>query len=412
MLDRFANSSVTVPSFLIVSAIGFSSLWFSPAILSISSVLLIVISLTGAKDLLTKNMLPLALSMFFILLLYVADVFRGENPSTAWAKLSLFIGFIGVQLACFMTFKKAKEHLTLLFLVFSVIVLIINIIAVSNYLLNKEYFDEMLLQSKHIPILRMHHIHFGILNAIFILGLAGLVYLKKVTGLQKKLTIAMLLLITIACHILSSRTGLISLYSGVLMVLLVLVFKHKSLKLLFAGLFSIAIIIGSAYFISTSFRSKIANSLEDFRSWDQGEEINYKSMAMRVEAYKTSAYVLSEHAFGVGAEAQEAAMQEAYTARNTVLFKQNRVGPHNQFLEYGVKFGWLGILFLFFYFASVFRMSLATDFPYLGIVVIIFVSTQFESLLERQASIFFISVLLPLCYHLFIKDKINGATVT
>ena len=135
-------------------------------------------------------------------------------------------------------------------------------------------------------------------------------------------------------------------------------------------------------------------------------------MAMRFEGYKTSIFILRKNPLGVGAGAQEAKIQEAYTLRNSVLLIENRVGPHNQFLEYGVKFGWMGILALIVYFAALFRVLPSTTFPFWGIVAILFVSLQFESLLERQASIFFISLLLPLSYYLFVKEEINGTKVT
>jgi O-antigen ligase len=391
MLDKLTTYRFPAFVFIIISAVGFSSLWYSPAILSVSSFLLIVIAILSYKASFSKKLNGIAFSLIFIFLLYILDVFRSADASVSLNKILLLLVFVGLQLACFAAFGKLKAHLILLFLILSSMILVVDIVAVTNYLMHKEYYNALLLQSKHIPIPNMHHIHFGILNAWVILGLAGLLYFKKLHGNKHYVGVGMLVVIAICCHILSSRTGLMALYSGFIVSLLVLVYQQKSVKPLFLGILSIVIFMSVAYVSSTSFRSKTANSLE---------------------GYKTSIFMLRNNPLGVGAEAQEAKMQEAYTLRNSVLFKVNRVGSHNQFLEYGVKFGWVGILSLLFYFSALFKILPSTTFPFWGIMTIFFVSLQFESLLERQASLFFISLLLPLSYYLFIKEEINGTKVT
>ena len=412
MLDKFTTYRIPAVVFTTISAIGFSSLFYSPAILSISSFLLIVIAILFYKASFSKELSGIAYSLIFIFLLYILDVFRSVDASIALDKLVLLLVFVGLQLACFAAFGKLKSQLIILFLILSAVILVVDLVAVTNYLMHKEYYNALLLQSKHIPIPNMHHIHFGILNAWVILGLAGLLYLKKIPGNTTYVGAGMLIVITICCHILSSRTGLIALYCGFIVALIILVYQQKSIKLFLFGVLGSVLFVSIVYLSSNSFRSKTANSLEDFRSWGNGKEINYKSMAMRFEGYKTSLFILRKNAFGVGSEAQEAKIQEAYTIRKSVLFKENRVGPHNQFLEYGVKFGWIGVFSLLIYFSALIKLSPSTLFPFWGIVAILFLSLQFESLLERQASIFFVSILLPLSYHLFTKEEINGKLVT
>lgn len=412
MRDKLSTYRVSAFVFLLVTALGFSSLWYSPAILSVSSFLLILIAIVSYKASFSKDFSGIAYSLVFILLLYILDIVRSVDVSVSLDKLLLLLVFVGLQLACFVTFGKLKAHLTVLFLALSFMILVVDVVAVTNYFLHMDYYNGLLLQSKHIPIPKMHHIHFGILNALVIIVLTGLLYLNKLQGSRYHLGLGMLIVIVICCHILSSRTGLIALYIGFFVALLVLVYQNKSLKLLFYGVSGIVLLVTITYVSSTSFRSKTANSLEDYRSWGNGKEINYKSMAMRFEGYKTSLFILSNNPLGVGAEVQEAKIQEAYTKRKSVLFMENRVGPHNQFLEYGVKFGWIGILSLLLYFSALIRILPSTLFPFSGIITVVFVALQFESLLERQASIFFISLLLPLSYHLFIKEEINGNRVT
>ena len=154
------------------------------------------------------------------------------------------------------------------------------------------------------------------------------------------------------------------------------------------------------------------NSIEDVQSWGNPEEINYKSMAMRIEAYKVGWQVILQNPIGVGADAMNQSIQETYESNKSVLYKENRKDPHNQFLEFGVKYGWIGILALLFFFYQLLILTKQSWFPVLGLVTLLFVAMQFESLLERQASIYTIGLFMPLFIVLFSKNETNGTTLT
>ena len=161
-----------------------------------------------------------------------------------------------------------------------------------------------------------------------------------------------------------------------------------------------------AYSCSHSLRNKITNSLEDINSWGLSEEINHKSMAMRIEAYKASAAVIWSHPLGVGANNQDAHMEEGYTAINSPLWQENRIGPHNQLLEYGVKYGWLGVAVVLLFVISLFSIGNKKSYIHFTFVVLLTVSLQFESLLERQTSLYFIALFIPLFVHLFTRKEL------
>ena len=170
----------------------------------------------------------------------------------------------------------------------------------------------------------------------------------------------------------------------------------------------IVVIISSlsmSYHFSDSFRNKIQNSIEDYNSWGKGDEINFKSMAMRMEASKMCIHIIRENPFGVGAEAQEQVLQATYVKENTPLDIENRVGPHNQFLDFGVKYGWIGMILLVLFFIYLIPIIRESSFPMITIVVIIFTSLFFESLLNRQTSIFILSLFIPLSICLFRLEK-------
>ena len=90
-----------------------------------------------------------------------------------------------------------------------------------------------------------------------------------------------------------------------------------------------------------------------------------------------------------------------YVKKNTPLDLENRIGPHNQFLDYGMKFGWIGIGILLIFFISLIPLIQNASFPMLGISVVFLVALFFESLFERQTSIFTFCMFIPLFYSLF-----------
>jgi hypothetical protein len=275
-------------------------------------------------------------------------------------------------------------------------------------MLKKDFYDALLLQSKSLPIPNMHHIHFGIINACIIALLLGLLITKSLKDkIQFNLAICLLLISVVSFHILSSRTGLLSFYVGILVSMIWYTIQKKSFKAMFLGILIIILSLSMSYYFSDSFRNKIQNSIEDYNSWGKGDEINFKSMAMRMEASKMCIQIIGEYPLGVGAEAQEQVLQATYVKENTPLDMENRVGPHNQFLDFGVKYGWIGMILLFLFFIYLIPIIRKSSFPMIAIVGIIFTSLFFESLLERQTSIFIFSLFIPLSISLFRLEE-NG----
>ena len=114
--------------------------------------------------------------------------------------------------------------------------------------------------------------------------------------------------------------------------------------------------------------------------------------------------IIGEYPLGVGVKAQEQVLQATYVKEDTPLDLENRVGPHNQFLEFGVKYGWIGIILLVLFFISLIPVIKQSSFPLVGVITIILISLFFESLLERQTGIFLFSLFIPLGISLFKKE--------
>lgn len=406
MPDSGKQSTVTTV-FLSFSLLGFAALWFSPFVVSVVTAILgLAVLFYLPKSFPRYNRIILLSSVLLLLILLVDFVFHLGEKTTS-AKFLLMLGLVFLLQGHFYFFERAgRQKLSYYFIVIAAIVACVNVIAVAGYLSDKSYFDQMLLQSKSIPIPNMHHIHFGIINAVTILGIAGQLVGDKVDRRMNILLWVFGIICLLSFHILSSRTGLLAFYAGSFITLIIYVTRHNAYKILLFGMLGLTFSAVIGYSFSSSLKNKVANSIEDINSWGKGDEINHKSMAMRIEAYKMSIAVLIENPFGVGAAAQDQILQEMYEKKNTLLYKGNRVGPHNQLLEFGVKYGWIGIIGIFVFFLGWLRLLPNTSAFFWGVVVVFLVSMQFESLFERQASIYFSMTLLPLFYHLFRNQQL------
>ena len=140
--------------------------------------------------------------------------------------------------------------------------------------------------------------------------------------------------------------------------------------------------------------------------------MNHKSMAMRIEGYKAAAYTIKHNPLGVGVNNLDRKMEQGYNAIHSPLWSENRKRPHNQFLEYGVSFGWLGMLAIVYFVVVLFKFAQQRHYTYFGFMVLLLVAFQFESLLERQTSLYFLGIFIPLFIHLFTSEKVKAYGVS
>ena len=215
------------------------------------------------------------------------------------------------------------------------------------------------------------------------------------------------ILIFISLHILSSRTGLYAFYLVIpLLILVALIFNFSYYKKLYWLVVPIVIMPIISYSFFPSFKNKIVNTTEDLQATKEGgDEVNFKSMGMRLEAWKNAISLIKQKPLiGHGAGNVESAMQQEYILSDSDLLKENRIGPHNQFFEFAIKFGISGMLLLLFLFFWLTLYAFRTkNLILLGLISFIFVTLCLESVLERQQGV----ILFSLIYFLALPLRKN-----
>jgi O-antigen ligase len=318
------------------------------------------------------------LVLWFVLILF--DGFRGDH--SGWSQellLKLPLVLVPLYMVRLITNHCHFENSWLFLVTVNSLVALITGI---NYLLNYDEINALLLQSKHIPVFGgMHHIYFGLFTALHIW--VSLYFMRK--GNKQIYWRINAVILFLMLHVLASRTGLVAFYVSGFVVLFIYAFKQKRYSFIAIGLIAGSLLPVIGYNVSTSFKNKVLNSLEDFQAVKSGKDINYKSLAMRVEAWKTSIDVIKKApVMGVGAIHVDEALQDQYVEARTVLIKENRIGPHNQFLEITMAHGILGGIILLVLILFLYNRNPSNPW-FIAMLTTMVASFFLESYLERQA---------------------------
>jgi len=111
----------------------------------------------------------------------------------------------------------------------------------------------------------------------------------------------------------------------------------------------------------------------------------------RVQAWKGAWYVLREYPGGVGPGDAPRALDAAYQGAGFDYALKKHLNPHNQWLQWGVSLGWLGVSLLVLWWTLWGWISWKYSQPMMFILlVMISLNALFESVLELQAGIVFV----------------------
>lgn len=381
----------------------------SPALISISFVLLCILGFAwiGKTKFSSSEKLLMAIFVAFYLSSSIS-VLYSSNQDEAIRKLVLKLPILCFPLL-YTTLKQiVKNDLQYFNFTYQYALFVPAFVSVYNYFLNKTLFDQLILESKPLPIefgYGIYHIQFSILLAASVL-FGIYLHLKRKIYLQNKFNINLNIILTVCnllfIHILSARTGLLSLYAG-LAILALTEGRKLPAKVKLIGFSMMLILPICMYFLSTSLQNRIKNSYKDIQVVWAGTDANDYSFALRVNAWKNATDIIQKHPInGVGIGDAEKELYENFAFTNSKISPQNRKNPHFQFLETAVQSGLISaILFLLIPLVLVlgkFNSPLAA-----ALAILFLLASCFESILERQVSVIAFTV-LP-AFALLFKNK-------
>jgi O-antigen ligase len=378
---------------IVLVCIGlFFGFTLSPALMSIGIIGLACIGIYSFKQTRLSNFERfISIGMLIFYLLMLLSYFYSSNKEEAQRKLILKLPILLFPLLLISLKQTEIKHRIWIILGLSFAVYLPGVVSVYNYWSNKTLFDQLILESKPLPIefgYGIYHIQYSILLSVSII-LNAFALLNQTLidskSSQRKLLLFLTLINTIILHILSARTGLLAFYVGAF-TLLVAQFRHLSFKVKTTTLLLLIILPVLMYFASDSFSNRMINSVEDFKVAWQGKDANDYSFAMRVQAWKNASQLIKAHPFtGVGIGDADQALFEQFKTSNPSILPHNRKNPHLQLLETAVQSGLISsLIFLILCIAMAIQKN---NMALRAISLMLFVASCFESLLERQSSV-------------------------
>jgi O-antigen ligase len=394
--------------------LGFPLFEVSPAFLSIGTVICALAVFEGRViENLKKFITPPAL-LFLVLWLWLLASGIYSDDIGRWSdrvsrKLSLVLLPLGMVSVTTLT----KKQVWLIFFVFNCVITFFAVASAINYFQNFEAINASMIESKSVPVWPIKkgisHIYFGVLTSFCIVNSVFFSLNEKTKVLFAKDRIVMgslALLNIIIIHMLSARTGLVAVYGGLGILVLHWVWRHRKKKVVWLLLVALPLLPVAAYYTVPSFQNKIKNSVRDIEINRDGGDINHRSFSMRLEAWKMGINLIQQNpVIGVGAGDLDDEMQAEYNRTNSVLWQENRVMPHNQFIENAVQMGIPYSLFLLIVIFFPLIKWRKTSPLLWACAFMFFFAMCFESILERQIGV----VLFPFVYFLggFLPAKEN-----
>jgi O-antigen ligase len=228
---------------------------------------------------------------------------------------------------------------------------LLGVATAVRYLQNPAAANEAIRIGQNMPsVTRIFHIHFGLmLGLAFFFGLQLRRSRQAPAWLRGALLVAALAAAA-TIHLLAYRTGLLVLYTG----LLALAVQLLRRRVVLGAVLLLALLGGPwlAYRTLAPVKQRVHATLWDVAQFTQGHDINNYSLSRRLAAWQTAAVIIWEHpVIGVGPADAQAAMLQQFAWRDYGLRPINRVMVHNQYLQYLLSSGvvglalWLALLF-------------------------------------------------------------------
>lgn len=397
------------------------SLAISPFFLSVSMIALGVLALIdiglhrkglhldfyreGYRRLAHFRHYPEFICLTIIFLIVLAGIFQNEDTGYFITRLRIKIPFLLFPLA-FISLPKLKEkQLSGIFAFFLLFMTMLSVGTLVNYLVNLQEINEALMRGTPMPTPR-NHIRFSLLVVMAFIGSIWLWQSKYSyrSNAEPRIYLACGLFLLIFLHILSVKTGLVTLYSAIAVLGIRTFLRSKAKIKLIPVVLGILLLPVVAYQLSPSLKAKIQYTVFDLKMYFKGEGGLYADSG-RLASMEAGLEIAAEHPVaGVGAGNLKTAMQSKL--REIYPDYKDTLMPHNQFITVLAGTGSVGLgLFLFACFFPLFYRKNYRHWLILGIYAIILPLFLIESTLENAAGTAFVLFFLLTFLSVFSKTK-------
>jgi len=215
-----------------------------------------------------------------------------------------------------------------------------------QYFQNIHSIHEQYLRAKLIPTpLENDHVRYSLIVTIAIMCLAVLMQ-AYILPKKRFIPVVLLALLIVYLHILSARTGLISLYIFLVLALFYMVFKHNKTRLFIVLPILILAMPVAAWFLFPTFQNRIRYNLYDLSNIRENKYTAGANDGNRLLSLKAGWNVLDQHPFGVGADVVKKTY-DWYDINVPQMPPAEKLFPSSEPLMYAGFAGWIGLVLFF-----------------------------------------------------------------
>ena len=358
-------------------------------------ILLVVITVTalikGKYNVFKTNISWVKLTLTLLWILPFAQLITLNGLSDHWSHLETKLSLLLLPVIFLIDVNTNKDFINKLakvFLIGCCISITICLIKASynSFILeldNSFYYKNISIF--HHPSYFTMYINFGI----------GLLYLNLISNtpffnIQKKLLWLMIITFTLFIVLVSSRTGWISNFIIHSLFIIILIRKKFFKQKHILYVISVLIVIGGLVNFSPSLKNRFIEIINHTIYADQQSDYP-SSTSTRIKAWESASELIKDHwAFGLGTGKGAVELNEIYNSKKYFSLTKKNTNTHNQYLQYLLDHGIIGLIFLLFFTLIMFIKSYKSkDFMYTLFIGLIIINFMTESVLETQSGVIF-----------------------
>jgi len=332
-----------------------------------------------------------------LLLLPVIISFFWSNDKNEWwqavfTKLSFVTIIIGL-IHC----KLTQQQIKLIVWFLSVAIFFACLWSIGNYVFCYNEINQAYLVAKIMPTLMDNdHIHFSWLIVLDMILLSEQLF-QSSNQSEKKYGIGLLVFFFLYLHFLAAKTGLLSLYTTIfILIFYFLLFSNKK-KYGTALLASVILIAIACYFIFPTLKNRVQYLIWDFKQYSSGIFLQGSSDGGRVLSICSGINITTSNPIlGVGFGDLRYEVNNWYNAHSPATVVEERFIPQTEFLVYSASSGIIGLIFfiagLIVLVKSLFRKNLFT----ICLLIILFLPLFIDDCFESQFAVVIFSLIYGL----------------
>jgi O-antigen ligase len=371
---------------VMTAALSLCTLHFSPAVASLSLFLFFLSLITQLnKERLSVHKTLLLFTLLWCLSQFAIQLGLGYDHE-AMRKLLIRLPLVFLPLIWCVQPIASVRFVALLLLAVGIVHTWIGGASVLNYFAHYRFLNQMVLESKPLPLFSsVYHIEFSLILAI--VSLLQISFLRVLDKPSLRWLMAVSMLLNIVClHVLSARTGILAFWLGLPFLL-----KGVPMPNMLSGrkkwilmMLPVLLII-----VVPSLRNRVKNTFDDLMAVKQSQNLSDKSFGRRWEAWKVAAAAINEHPWsGAGFSGVENAMFKGFEKKQSYLHVTDRIKPHNQFLELALQTGVVTLLLFCIWLIMLFRHYWRLhNYAAIAVLMALMISMFFESYMERQSGV-------------------------